>query len=86
MTSRTSRQARQTHALVQLLKALPEAQLVDVLAGVEARLASVAPPATKKTSGRICLTCGLSYPEHMRRWGEDHPFDRPKREKPEAPA
>lgn len=68
-----ARRDRQVQAVVQLLKALTESQLADVLAGVGATIEG--PP---KRNGKPCLTCGLHYPLHVARWGDDHEFDRPK--------
>lgn len=73
-----SRADRQSHALVQLLKALPDGQLIDVLQGVGASLDGPTPTDTARHRGKPCLTCGLIYPMHVRRWGDDHAFDRPK--------
>lgn len=70
-----SRGDRQVQALVQLLRSLTETQLVDVLAGVGAKVDGPA-----KRTGKPCLTCGLPYPMHVKRWGDDHDFDRPKSE------
>lgn len=69
---------RQSQALVLLLKALPDEQLIDVLQGVGATLDVPTPPDGPRHRGKPCLTCGLIYPLHVKRWGEDHPFDRPK--------
>lgn len=68
-----ARRDRQVQALVQLLKALTHKQLVDVLAGVGATL-----DGPTKRNGKPCLTCGLPYPLHVARWGDDHDFDRPQ--------
>ncbi|MFC6153662.1 hypothetical protein [Nocardioides yefusunii] len=65
-----SREARQTAALVSLLKALPEAQLLDVLKGVDVALP--APKSAGPKDTRSCTICSLPYPLHMQRWGNDH--------------
>ena len=70
-----SRADRQTAALVLLLKALPEQQLIDVCAGIGATLDLPTPADAPRRRGKPCFTCGLIYPMHMARWGEDHPFE-----------
>lgn len=71
----TARKAKQTTALVALLKALDEKQLIDVLQGVDASLNHPTPEDGPRHRGRPCTICGLIYPQHVARWGDDHPFE-----------
>lgn len=69
-----ARRDRQVQAVVQLLKALTDKQLVDVLAGIGATLDGPA-----KRTGERCGVCTLPYPLCRARWADDHEFERPKR-------
>lgn len=72
----TSRTAKQTTALVALLKALPEPQLLDVLQGIDASPNHPTPPTGPRHRGKPCLTCGLIYPKHIAHAGYDgHDFE-----------
>lgn len=71
-----SRVDRQTDAVVLLLKSLTEAQLIDVLQAIGATL-DVPTNVGPRHRGKPCTICGLIYPEHMKRWGDDHPYERP---------
>lgn len=71
-----NRHDRQTAAVIQLLKSLTDAQLVDVLQGINAT--PVAPVTAPARRGKPCTICGLPYPLHMQRWADDHDFERPQ--------
>lgn len=75
-----SRADRHTQAVVQLLKTLTDKQLIDVLQGVLASVDAPAGGGGPRRRGKPCTICGLIYPLHMKRWGDDHPFERPARE------
>lgn len=73
MTSKA--REKQTTALVALLKALPDAQLIDVLTGVGAELVVPLTSSGPRHRGKPCGICGLIYPQHIARWGDDHVFE-----------
>jgi hypothetical protein len=72
-----SRADKQTQAVVQLLRSLTEKQLLDVLAGVGAKLEGPA-----RRTGPLCTVCNLPYPLHKARWDDDHNFERPGASEP----
>lgn len=75
MATRTDR-AKQTVALIALLKTLPDGQLLDVLTGVDATPNHPAPVDGPRHRGKPCITCGLIYPKHIAHAGYDgHPFE-----------
>lgn len=68
-----SREARQTAALVDLLQALPDAQLEAVLDGLGI------PPARREAAGRKpdtrrCTICGSAWYRCTTTWAGDHEF------------
>lgn len=68
--------AKQTVALIALLKALPDTQLLDILVGVDASPNHPVPDAGPRHRGKPCTTCGLIYPKHKAHAGYDgHPFE-----------
>lgn len=75
MATKTDR-SRQTVALIALLKTLPDQQLLDVLAGVDASPNHPTPDDGPRHRGKPCLTCGLIYPKHLAHAGYDgHDFE-----------
>ena len=68
-----TKEQRQTAALVDLLQALPEAQLDAVLDGL-----GIAPARRealgRKPDTRRCSTCGLGWYGCTTRWASDHEF------------
>jgi hypothetical protein len=67
----------QTTALVALLQALPQQQLMDVLASLEAHGRITVHDQGGTRRRRRCGVCGLSYPLCRQRWSEDHEFEAP---------
>lgn len=70
-----SRADRQTAALVDLLKSLPEKQLVDVLDKVGATID--VPKGGRRSEA--CGICGRVYPVCRKLYEDDHAFERPRR-------
>jgi hypothetical protein len=68
-----SREARQTAALVDLLQALPEAQLEAVLDGLGIHPAR-REAAGRKPDTRRCTVCGLGWYRCTTTWASDHEF------------
>lgn len=75
MTGRKeSRQARQTRALVGLLRTLDVQQLVDVLDGVDAVLKN--PPAEHQPrASKRCGYCSEVFPRCRAMHADDHEFE-----------
>lgn len=73
MSSAKARRTAQTLALVNLLKALPEQQFVDVLKGL-----GIEQPVEQRRPVRVCRVCGLVYPKCRARWEGDHDFEAPR--------
>lgn len=68
-----TREARQTAALVDLLQALPEAQLEAVLDGLGIHPAR-REAAGRKPDTRRCAVCGLGWYRCTTTWASDHEF------------
>lgn len=80
MASPAARRHAQTLAVANLLKTLPEQQLVDVLkeVGITYDMA-----AGVRRKARTCRTCGQVYPRCRAMWEGDHEFEPPLKPKTE---
>lgn len=67
----------QTAALIALLQSLDDAQLQDVLSGLDTKGVVVMETPTARPA-RPCGVCGLSYPACRRRWADDHEYEAPE--------
>lgn len=70
-----SRAHRQTVALVQLLEALPDEQLADVLDGLGIPKADQDAAAARRRGWKYCNVCGLVYPRCRAAFAADHDFE-----------